>query len=143
MSVAGSALGLRARKSSRRQALVERTYLTPSANMTAIRYLVRVTAWRWGIDPEGLELVTSELATNAVQHGWSPFAVSLILDGDTVRVEVADKNPAVPKIVDTTLLARGGRGLVIIEQAASRWGCRPLDGGGKTVWAELDVETIR
>jgi hypothetical protein len=125
------------RSSPRREALVERIYPAPCANVTAVSYLVRVTAWRWGIDAEGLDVVARELATNAIRHGRAPFKVSLILDGDTVRVEVADSNPAMPKTVRAPLLAEGGRGLVIVEQASRRWGCRPLGAAGKAVWAEL------
>lgn len=31
----------------------------------------------------------------------------------------------------------GGRGLVLLDAVATRWGVHPGPGGGKTVWAEL------
>lgn len=37
----------------------------------------------------------------------------------------------------------GGRGLLLVEALADRWGCAPRpDGPGKTVWAEYTVDTV-
>lgn len=34
----------------------------------------------------------------------------------------------------------GGRGLLLVEALASRWGSTPVPGGGKAVWLQLPVE---
>jgi anti-sigma regulatory factor (Ser/Thr protein kinase) len=82
-----------------------------------------------------LQLVVSELATNAVRHARTAYELAVRLF-PTVRVEVADGSPTpvVPKQPATT--DESGRGLLIVDRCAQRWGVaeRPP---GKVVWAEL------
>ena len=85
-----------------------------------------------------LELLASEVATNAVLHAETPFTVTVIV-GEVVRVEVTDANPAPPVQRRHEPLAVTGRGLEIVDRAADRWGCR-IDGVGKTVWFELRAD---
>ena len=81
------------------------------------------------------ELLTSELAANAIRHGRTPFTVA-VSASPVVRVEVHDGNAVVP----TVQAARGddeaGRGLLLLESLADRWGVEE-SGGGKAVWFEL------
>ncbi|WP_406049285.1 ATP-binding protein [Streptomyces virginiae] len=104
----------------------------------------------WGV-PRGsaafdaLVLVVGELTANAVLHGRVPgrdFELRLILDADAaqVRVEVSDTHPRRPVQEATdTAGADGGRGLVLVEALATRWGVRDRVGPGKMVWAECPV----
>ncbi|WP_245001650.1 ATP-binding protein [Streptomyces alfalfae] len=96
---------------------------------------------------ETLALITAELAANAARYGRTApardFRVHLVeaVDG-TVRVEVTDTRaerlPVVAGVVDPE--AEAGRGLLLVEALACRWGVMPRpDGPGKTVWAELRV----
>jgi anti-sigma regulatory factor (Ser/Thr protein kinase) len=85
---------------------------------------------------EAVELIVSELATNAVTHAASPFTVRLIV-GSTVRVEVADGSTDPPVLRRPSSWVAGGRGLVIVDEFADRWGSYPVD-DGKVVWAEVD-----
>jgi anti-sigma regulatory factor (Ser/Thr protein kinase) len=89
-----------------------------------------------------LELLTSELVTNAVRHGASDPHESILLsarrtDG-TVRVEVCDEGltafDAEPD--GTDLMEPGGNGLVLVEALASRWGVNR--GQPKCVWFEAE-----
>lgn len=87
-------------------------------------------------------LLASELATNAVFHTASgdrgSFDISVHRVPTLVRVEVADGgSPAVPTVAPADTLAYSGRGLLLVEQLAARWGHR---GGpaGRLVWYELD-----
>lgn len=107
----------------------------------------------WGIPydsgtSQAVALVTAELASNAITHGRLPgrdFRLTLLLlpEHDTVRVEVTDTRPehllphpvAVPAPPD----AEFGRGLLLVEAYADRWGCTVRDAYTKTVWAEVDV----
>ena len=82
-------------------------------------------------------LVASELATNAVVHAGTPFEVALTLDG-SLRVEVSDDDPTLPRPRLVSASETAGRGLHIVGELARRWGARPTD-TGKTVWAEFDV----
>jgi anti-sigma regulatory factor (Ser/Thr protein kinase) len=81
-------------------------------------------------------LCLSELVTNAVEASCEQLTVELALDESRLRVTVVDDGmgwPALqnPQITDTT-----GRGLVIVDALARRWGVEP-SGSTKRVWAEL------
>ncbi|MFJ8488522.1 ATP-binding protein [Streptomyces sp. NPDC094038] len=94
-------------------------------------------------------LVVAELAANAVLHGRVPgrdFELSLRYDraADVVRVEVSDTHPGLPEPPDPaarTTDAEHGRGLLLVEAVATRWGVTERTGPGKTVWAESALTT--
>ncbi|MEW2248446.1 ATP-binding protein [Streptomyces sp. NPDC006975] len=104
----------------------------------------------WGV-PHGttasdtLVLIVAELAANAVRHGCVPgrdFALRLVHRpaAAVVRVEVSDTHPALPvRLAPAPADADGGRGLLMVDALASRWGVSERIGPGKTVWAELDL----
>ncbi|MGW1975341.1 ATP-binding protein [Streptomyces sp. NPDC001889] len=100
----------------------------------------------WG-HPRGTEfsdavtLVVAELASNAVLHGHVPgrdFALHLSCDDGrgVVRVEVSDAHPAQPARVTPRSDDAHGRGMVLVDALATRWGVADRVGPGKTVWAE-------
>ncbi|MEV0927825.1 ATP-binding protein [Streptomyces spongiicola] len=87
-------------------------------------------------------LVTAELASNAVRHGSLPgrdFRLTLLLPPHAFRVEVTDTRPerlpphTAPRPADETT----GRGLLLVQAYADRWGCTVRDAYTKTVWAEI------
>ncbi len=83
------------------------------------------------------ELGVSELATNAVLHGRTPFTVAVLRDGDVVRIEVTDRSPLPPQVRRLSTFASTGRGLRLVASVSRDWGIVPRtagDGGGKTVW---------
>jgi anti-sigma regulatory factor (Ser/Thr protein kinase) len=82
-----------------------------------------------------LELVVSELASNAVRHARTRYELAVHLV-PTVRVEVADRSSALPVRKTPEVTDEGGRGLLIVERCTRRWGVtgRPP---GKVVWAEV------
>ncbi len=87
-------------------------------------------------------LLTSELVTNAIQHGGphSPSASVRLLVQDLVgrfRVEVEDAGQDMPVFGDGAPTGVGGRGLLLVERLADRWGCERLNGGNKVVWFEV------
>ena len=87
---------------------------------------------------EVTELLTSELVTNAVVHAASPAIVRVVVEGARLRVEVDDASIEPAVVVRSSDLEQGsGRGLLLVEELATRWGSdiRP---DGKTVWFELD-----
>jgi anti-sigma regulatory factor (Ser/Thr protein kinase) len=93
-----------------------------------------------------LELLTSELVTNAVRHGASDPNESILLSArrfnGTVRVEVCDEGltafDADPE--GTDLMEPGGHGLVLVEALAARWG---VSGGQpKCVWFEAEPAAL-
>jgi PAS domain S-box-containing protein len=83
-----------------------------------------------------VELLVSEVTSNALRHAGSPFTVILRYDGARVRVEVGDGSRALPQPRRPGPEEIGGRGLVLVEALAADWGVRPtLE--GKRVWFEL------
>jgi hypothetical protein len=56
--------------------------------------------------------------------------------GKTVTVEVLDESSSVPVLATSRNDPRSGRGLVIVDALASRWGYRPSQ-SGKSVWFTL------
>jgi anti-sigma regulatory factor (Ser/Thr protein kinase) len=101
---------------------------------------------------ETLLTCVSEFAANAIAHTASGTAggvfeveVSRPADGRAM-VAVTDAggpgvpsacDPHEPSLRDADELAEGGRGLALVAALASRWGHYPVDGGGRTVWAEV------
>ena len=86
---------------------------------------------------EPVVAVVIELVANAVRHAVTDLELRLLTDG-RVRVEVHDHDPTPPVRRRPGPMQEGGRGMMIVEAYASRWGIRPTD-DGKTVWAEIDL----
>ena len=86
-----------------------------------------------------LELVASELATNAVQYAGTAFDVRLELRGSEVLLEVTDSGGGVPSMgPEPSARSSHGRGLRIVDAIADGWGVRTAQPGpGKTVWVRL------
>ena len=111
----------------------------------ARRYLAtRAEAWPFEM-LELATLLTSELVTNAVQHGRGPVELLLSEDSDRLHIEVGDSlagglphAPGRPPDI-----RQSGRGLLIVDQLADRWGFRPRnDPPGKVVWFELQHRPV-
>ncbi|WP_299537029.1 ATP-binding protein [uncultured Streptomyces sp.] len=121
----------------------------PMSVPVARRHVSR-TLVAWGLDDgsdlaDTLRLITSELATNAVQHtlGRSPtFTVHLALERDEeLRLGVADSHPRPPRRLPAAVRQDNGRGLPIIrslvKEHGGTLGVTPTPDGGKTVWVVL------
>ena len=81
------------------------------------------------------EIVTSELATNAVLHARSAFTVALTPLPAGLRIAVRDHTPLRPQ-GDGGLVAAPGHGLGVVAHLADQLAVQPVP-GGKVVWAEL------
>ncbi|MGW5497820.1 SpoIIE family protein phosphatase [Streptomyces olivaceoviridis] len=112
----------------------------------AARGFVHECLCDWGLADlsDDLELITSELVTNALIHAGSDVDLRLRAFGDRVRLEVrdADSDPPVPTAYSLTdegsARAEHGRGLYLVDALAHTWNTSP-SGRGKTVWLELDI----
>ncbi|WP_180686359.1 SpoIIE family protein phosphatase [Streptomyces gossypiisoli] len=95
----------------------------------------------WGLSELsfGMELVLSELITNAIRHGSPPIHVRLLFDR-TVICEVSDGSSTSPHLRYATTTEEGGRGLFLVSQVADHWGTRYTP-QGKVIWAEQAVPT--
>ena len=129
---------------SRKEATVH-TVLSPSPH--SVRQARRFVSECLGdaADAEASEvavLLTSELVSNAIQHGGphSPSASVRLSVQDLVgrrRVEVEDAGQDLPVLGDGDPTAVGGRGLLLVERLADRWGYERLNGANKVVWFEV------
>ncbi|MCP3800673.1 ATP-binding protein [Allokutzneria sp. A3M-2-11 16] len=88
----------------------------------------------------GAQLLATELATNAFEHGRPPRRLSFRRDDRArlVHLEVRDSDPVgTPTPGRSRLGAHRGRGLTLIAEFARDWGIRRQP-NGKAVWACLD-----
>jgi serine phosphatase RsbU (regulator of sigma subunit)/PAS domain-containing protein/anti-sigma regulatory factor (Ser/Thr protein kinase) len=107
------------------------------------RELVARQLHEWDHDELGFttELVISELVTNAIRYGTGRVEVRLIRDHNRVLTcEVADASNTQPRLRRAADTDEGGRGLFIVAQCTTRWGCR-YRAEGKTIWTELPLTT--
>jgi anti-sigma regulatory factor (Ser/Thr protein kinase) len=105
----------------------------------------------WGVDQEVLsnaELVLSELVTNALRvpvPSDRQVGVRIVrtVDEGMLRLEVSDAGAGTPELREPGDEETGGRGLLLVEALAHRWGVEKRAGGiGKTVFAELKAPDI-
>ena len=116
---------------------------TPAHVRDARRFLAGLLDDHQMTDGDAL-LCLSELVTNAVMHSHSrepggSFTVRVQLNGQRLRVEVGDQGGHWHSPPPANAEERG-RGLVIVGQLASRWGCQGHSQTGWTVWYELDLD---
>ncbi|GAA4698600.1 ATP-binding protein [Nocardioides conyzicola] len=84
-------------------------------------------------------LLATELVTNAVEHGRGSAYLDAAVRDRAIRLEVSDSSTVVPRPnTGVSELDERGRGLILIDALASRWGVLPRP-DGKTVWCELDI----
>ncbi|MEU9198247.1 ATP-binding protein [Streptomyces hundungensis] len=105
----------------------------------------------WGVAPESeasrtVALLVAELAANAVLHAYVSgrgFEVGVALREDGVlRIEVTDTraDKALPVVARTPAGdCESGRGLLLVQAFADRWGTVEGPTPLKTVWAELSL----
>lgn len=92
---------------------------------------------------DDVELLTSELVSNAVRHassdGRDTIGLNIDVGPQTIRVAVIDGGAG----FDPTKLARnpgpddGGWGLFLVEEMSDRWG---IDKSPHGVWFEINLE---
>jgi len=97
---------------------------------------------RWSLadagatDDGAIDIVVSELVTNAIVHGAAPIALHVWPRPGHIRVGVSDGSTVPPARRAAGTTDRTGRGLTIIERLAMQWGSDPL-GRGKLTWADI------
>lgn len=110
-----------------------------TASAREARKFARDMATAWDLDPQlvdDLELVTSELVTNAFEHAEGPVRIVLTEEPGEIRVAVTDCTTEAPVMQSATAGMESGRGLMIINSLCGAWGTESTD-EGKTVWATV------
>ncbi|MEU0894923.1 ATP-binding protein [Streptomyces massasporeus] len=111
-----------------------------------IRRIVRSFLGEWDMPElsDTVELGVTELLANVVRHVPDRRCALLLLRQRTgVRVEVTDGSdelPRLPNTLDTE--AENGRGLLLLDATADKWGVSLWSGGGKTVWFECGADAV-
>ncbi|MEU5093306.1 SpoIIE family protein phosphatase [Streptomyces sp. NPDC020996] len=102
------------------------------------RRLARRALARWDMEElsDSVELLVSEVVTNAVRYSSRPVTLRL-LRTDVLRCEVGDDVPQLPRLRQARATDEGGRGLYLVNKMARRWGATRLS-TGKVVWFELN-----
>jgi serine/threonine-protein kinase RsbW len=86
---------------------------------------------------DDVQLVVSELVTNAVTHGLGAITVLVGVSEGGVAVAVRDEGPGMPRAEDVEDGSMRGRGVALVARLATVWGVRQEPGGGKVVWCLL------
>ncbi|RLV10437.1 protein phosphatase [Streptomyces griseocarneus] len=110
------------------------------ALVASVRAAVTHQLSEWGLDEAGfaVELLLSELVTNAVRYGSGPIRVRLLYDR-ALTCEVADGSSTAPHLRHAATTDEGGRGLFLVAQLSQAWGTR-YTADGKVIWAECPLE---
>lgn len=117
------------------------------ASAPAARRYVRDTAHSWGLSRrtvDDLETIAGELVANALEHSDSgTITVTFAHSAGAVTIGVIDEGRghvqvATPR-TSSDLEGEHGRGLLITDALADRWGTRRT-GSGLMVWAEIVAE---
>ncbi|MFE8948687.1 SpoIIE family protein phosphatase [Streptomyces sp. NPDC007856] len=110
----------------------------PTAVRTARHLAARqLSTWRLEHLLPTVELIVSELVTNAIRYGGGPVHLRLI-QHRVLTCEVSDTSTSHPRPRHPSAFDENGRGLVLIAHLSRRWGSRSAS-DGKVVWAEQDL----
>lgn len=112
----------------------------------AARHFLREFMEEAGLPPtmvDNAELCLSELVTNALLHAGGRIELRATVDGSLV-VSVRDHGGSVggQGTSDDDPLRVHGRGLLLVDALAHRWGSE-RDDRGRTVWFALDLDRSR
>ncbi|MEV6829224.1 ATP-binding protein [Amycolatopsis sp. NPDC051102] len=83
-------------------------------------------------------LATSELVTNAFEHGDRPQRLELEYDGGRLTLRVHDTGRQLPELRAPSPAEARSRGLVLVQALSLDWGFERCP-GGKYVWAVFQL----
>jgi hypothetical protein len=117
---------------------LQRLLIPVPGAVSAARQIVKRTLVDWELPHlvPNCDMVTSELAANALLHAESSFRLTVSHDSAILRIAVEDAVPRLTVANSESNSRRGG--LVKVASVTSGWGC-DVTADGKTVWAELKL----
>ena len=95
--------------------------------------------WKAGDRGGDAVLLVSELVSNAILHAGTDLLVEFKTAGKTIMIAVTDGSPQLVRGPPAAPLDEGGRGLLLVDALATRWGVTAWP-SGKRVWAELHCQ---
>lgn len=111
-----------------------------TSSVPAARAFAAVALDAWGLNESVVDdasLLLTEVAANAIRHvDHGDLLITFLVHDDRLMVTVHDRSAQLPvaRVVDDE--AESGRGLVLVEALATRWGSTASP-TGKAVWFEL------
>ncbi|OIK23221.1 ATP-binding protein [Streptomyces malaysiense] len=119
-------------------------FIAVPREVAVLRRILRLHLDVWQV-PEVVDVAqvcVSELASNVITHVGleTPATLAVSMNGSYLRVEVHDPDPrALPTLVQPQLDSEAGRGMVLIDVMADRWGIE-LHADRKVTWCEMATE---
>jgi anti-sigma regulatory factor (Ser/Thr protein kinase) len=90
-------------------------------------------------DLRAVQLLASELVSNAIIHVGAPFEMVVDSSGGSVRVDVIDaRGEGFPRLQKPDPHEIGGRGLQMVDRVATRWGVVEGPEDRRTVWFSFE-----
>jgi len=122
----------------RRQPVELERHLGGAESLTELRRWIRTHVIAIPDALADAQLISTELASNAIEHAPGPRIVRISATDTLFTVEVDDTASDAPLTLGLSRLGRHrGRGLLVVN-ALGRWGVRRF-AAGKTVWASIDL----
>ncbi|MEU8630625.1 ATP-binding protein [Amycolatopsis sp. NPDC048633] len=131
-------------KMPQRTARAEQLTVFLPADVTAparARHEVRSALLRFGLTERQFDdvlLATSELVTNAFEHGERPQRLELSYAGGLLKMRVHDTGSRLPELRAPSPAEARSRGLVLVQALSEDWGFERCP-GGKFVWAVFRI----
>ncbi|MGW1280259.1 ATP-binding protein [Streptomyces tsukubensis] len=102
-----------------------------------MRYAAQAHTRLWRLDhlADAVDLIVSELVTNALVHGEGAVDIRMWRTDKRLFVEVGSASPRVPRMRESGPLDENGRGLHLVAVLADGWG---VTAGG--AWCALRVD---
>ena len=95
------------------------------------------------VDVDTATLLVSEVVTNAILHARSAVTLTVDVPEDVVRITVRDGSPVQPRVHAFAPTSATGRGLLLLDHLAKRWGVEPDPvTRGKVVWFEVGEPSL-
>lgn len=109
--------------------------------VAALRRIMRLHLRLWGLHDvaDSAQLCMSELVSNVIAHvgHGTPATLAVSMTGTYLRIEVHDSDThALPTLIETVADSESGRGMVLVDALADRWGVQ-LRADRKVTWCEL------
>lgn len=109
--------------------------------LAGLRRVIRLHLELWGLADtvQDAQLCATELVTNVMEHVGvgTPARLAVSMSGSRLRLEVSDpETRALPTTGPVTEEHERGRGLMLVDGFAERWGV-VLRGDSKVTWCEL------
>ncbi|WP_433549502.1 ATP-binding protein [Streptomyces sp. CA-294286] len=119
-------------------------FLAEPKELAGLRRALRLHLSLWGLPEmiDAAQVCVTELAANVIAHvgAGTPATLAVAMKGTSLRIEMHDPDTRVlPVLLDASGEAESGRGMVLVDALAERWGV-DLRCDAKAVWCELATE---